>query len=166
MKRSIAVLSGVALSLLSAGCGKESPTVPVVPIPSIAGRYEGYQMWQTQFVRLSDGYNGSWTCPGQVTIVHTQDSRAFTGFATVEAPCRAESFDVTGTVDQGGVVTFTTGAPRAGAGPCPPPPPFSYSGIVTGQQPQTLSARGSVTMACRAEGDYQFTLIVDGYKYN
>jgi len=153
----------VLLTAVLTGCGDDTPTVPTKPIPTIAGRYEGYQLWQTQFVRVSDGYNGSWTCPGQLTIVHAENSTAFTGFAVVEAPCRAESFEVTGTVTSAGAITFTTAAPRAGAGPCPAPPSFAYSGLARGQ---TLSAQGSVTVTCGAEGDYRFTEIVDAYKYN
>ena len=153
--------------LLLAACGDDNkvtgPTAPTEPVPSIAGSYS--TQWLTQFIRPHDGYRGSWTCSGSLTIVQPPGSRAFTGFSVVSAPCPADSFDLKGTVDVGGAISFDTGAPRAGAGPCPAPPVATYSGTL-GKDGRQLSARSTKTLNCpgEGEGEYNFTQIVTAYK--
>ncbi len=153
--------------LLLAACGDSnsvtSPTTPPPPAPNIAGSYS--TQWLTQFIRPHDGYSGSWTCFGNLTIVQSPGSRAFTGFSVVSAPCPAESFDLKGTVDAGGAITFDTGGPRPGAGPCPAPPVATYSGTLS-QDGRQLSARSTKSVNCpgEGEGEYKFTQIVTAYK--
>jgi len=100
--------------LLIAACGDDkvtSPTPPPEPLPNIAGQYS--TQWLTQFIRPHDGYSGSWTCSGSLTIVQSPGASSFTGFGVVTAPCPAVSFDLVGKVQVGGAISFDTGGPRA-----------------------------------------------------
>ena len=120
MKSKAFALSAV---LLLAACGDShvsTPTQPSEPVPNIAGSYS--TQWLTQFIRPHDGYSGSWTCAGNLTIVQSPGASSFTGFGVVNAPCPAVSFDLAGKVQVGGAISFDTGGPKAGAGPCPAPP--------------------------------------------
>jgi hypothetical protein len=154
---------GLASLLALAACGNDSPTTPVdtTPVPDVAGTYNNGAMWLTQFVRPHDGYSGSWTCSGTLTLVQPPGSRAITGFAVVGFPCPALSFELTGTVQPGGAITFNTGGPKPGAGPCPAPPAADYSGTFT-ENNRTLSARSTKTLFCPGEGEgqYNFTQII------
>jgi len=158
---------GIASLLAMAACGNDTPTTPTdtTPVPSVAGTYAGSSMWLTQFVRPHDGYSGSWTCSGTLTLVQPPDSRAITGFAVVGAPCPALSFELQGTVQPGGAITFTTGGPKPGAGPCPAPPVAEYSGTLT-ENGRTLSARSTKSLFCPGEGEgqYNFTQIINAFK--
>ncbi|HEY2945534.1 MAG TPA: hypothetical protein VGN09_24085 [Vicinamibacteria bacterium] len=155
-----------ALLLVLAACGDDkitTPTPPAEPAPNIAGSYS--TQWLTQFIRPHDGYSGSWTCAGSLTIVQSPGANSFTGFGVVNAPCPAVSFDLVGRVDVGGAIRFDTGGPRAGAGPCPPPPVSTYTGTLSKDFRQ-LSARSTKVLNCpgEGEGEYDFTQIVTGYK--
>jgi len=153
--------------LLFAACGDSnsvtSPSAPPEPVPNIAGQYS--TQWLTQFIRPHDGYSGSWTCAGSLTIVQSPGSGSFTGFGVVSAPCPAVSFDLVGKVQVGGAINFDTGGPRAGAGPCPAPPVSTYTGTLS-KDGRQLSARSTKVLNCpgEGEGEYDFTQIVTGYK--
>ena len=152
--------------LLLAACGGDkitTPSQPSEPLPSIAGSYS--TQWLTQFIRPHDGYSGSWTCSGNLTIVQSPGASSFTGFGVVSAPCPAVSFDLVGKVQAGGAITFDTGGPRAGAGPCPAPPVSTYTGTLS-KDGRQMSARSTKTLNCpgEGEGEYQFNQIVTAYK--
>jgi hypothetical protein len=156
-----------ALMMLSA-CGSDSsstptPVEPPVPVPNLTGTYSNSQMWLTQFTRTRDGYNGSWTCSGSLTIAQPQGSATFTGFAVVGSPCPANSFELTGTSEASGAVTFNTRGPKPGAGTCPLPPTSAYTGLFLNRQ---LSARTNVKVQCpgELEGEYTFNYIITAYK--
>jgi hypothetical protein len=164
MSRTIAAtLACAALALLS-GCDSDSPSspsTPPAPVPSVSGTYQSTN-WQVQFNRTSDGYSGSWTCAGTMTLVQEPGSDKFTGFAVVNSPCKAVSFDVAGSVAPGGAITFLTRGPASGAGPCPQPPPSTYSGLF---QNNTISARNQVKVECGGEGEYTFNQIVSARRF-
>jgi len=152
--------------LLLAACGDDkitTPTQPTEPLPGIAGSYS--TQWLTQFVRPHDGYSGSWTCSGNLTIVQSPGASSFTGFGVVSAPCPAVSFDLVGRVQVGGAISFDTGGPKAGAGPCPAPPVSTYTGTLS-KDGRQMSARSTKTLNCpgEGEGEYDFTQIVTAYK--
>ena len=152
--------------LLLAACGDDkitTPTPPIEPPPSIAGSYS--TQWLTQFIRPHDGYSGSWTCSGSLTIVQSPGASSFTGFGVVSAPCPAVSFDLVGKVHVGGAISFDTGGPKAGAGPCPAPPVSTYTGTLS-KDGRQMSARSTKTLNCpgEGEGEYQFNQIVTAYK--
>jgi hypothetical protein len=161
-KAMIALASLLAL----AACGDDgpsTPTEPTEPVPSIAGSYS--TQWLTQFIRPHDGYSGSWTCSGNLTLVQPPGSRAFSGFGVVGAPCPAVSFELSGTVQPGGPISFDTGGPKAGAGPCPAPPVSTYTGTLS-RDARQISARSTKTLNCpgEGEGEYRFTQIVTAYR--
>jgi hypothetical protein len=121
-------------------------------------------MWLTQFNRVYDGYSGSWTCSGSLTLVQAPGTLSFTGFAVVGAPCSALSFDLGGAVRPGGAVYFTTGGPKPEAGPCVSTMPLTtYFGTLT-ENSRTLSLRSTKRLFCQGEGDYEFTQIITAYK--
>jgi hypothetical protein len=154
-----------ALAMLAAcggdgdGDGGTNPTPPA-PTANLAGRWTSFQLWTTQFNRTRDGYNGSYTCPGTMTIVQDPASSNFTGFAVVEAPCVPVSFDLTGSIDRANGVTINMRAPRPGAGTCPQGPETRYTGLFSNSR--SISARGSYTVNCpgELEGEYQFNVIL------
>ena len=166
MSRTIAAsLAFAALTLLS-GCdsddeGPSSPSAPASPVPSVSGTYQGTN-WQIQFNRTNDGYSGSWNCAGSMTLVQEPGSNKFTGFAVVNAPCKAVSFELAGSVTPGGAITFVTRGPASNAGPCPQPPPSAYEGLF---QNNTISARSQVKVACGEEGEYTFNQIVSARRF-
>jgi hypothetical protein len=163
MSRTIAAsLAFAALTLLS-GCDSDDtsgPSTPPAPVPSVAGTYPSTQ-WLVQFNRTHDGYHGSWMCAGSMTLVQEPGSDKFSGFAVVGAPCKAVSFDLTGSVTSGGALTIVTSGPASNAGPCPQPPPSAYSGLYQGNQ---VSARSQVKVQCAEEGEYVFDQILTAYK--
>jgi hypothetical protein len=83
----------------------------------------------------------------------------------VGAPCPAISFDLTGTVQPGGAISFDTGGPKPGGGPCPAPPVSTYTGTLS-KDGRQLSARSTKTVICpgEGEGEYKFSQIVTAYK--
>ena len=111
--------------LMVAACddGNDSrPTAPATPAPAaptVTGTWNTSML--VQFRRNVDGYAGTFTCPGQMTL--TQNGGTFRGFAVINPPCGASSFDVTGTVQANNEVTLNGAGPRPGAGPCPAPTP-------------------------------------------
>jgi hypothetical protein len=156
------VLAILALLAL-AGCSDSSPTAPSEVVPDLAGTW--YGTWLTQFVRSHDGYSGSWTCSGSLTFVQAPGARSFTGFAVVGSPCPAVSFDLEGSVQAGGAITFVTGGPKPGAGTCPAPPNSTYSGTLTNNA-RTLSARSTKSVFCPGDGEgtYDFSQILSASK--
>jgi hypothetical protein len=126
---------------------------PVANVPDVSGRFTSTTMWLTQFRRTHDGYNGSWTCSGQLTITQAAGSRTLGGFAVVGAPCPAESFELTGTVDPSGAMTINMRGPRPGAGTCPLPPVAAYTGLLDNQ---VISIRNQVTLSCPGDGEGQY----------
>ena len=160
-------LMAVAAVVMLAACGDDGGTgaTPVTRAPAfnLSGRWSHYAMWLTQFNRTADGYNGSYTCSGTMTIVQDASSSSFTGFAVVGAPCAPVSFDLSGNVDRAGGVTLNMRGPRPGAGPCPQGPESRYTGLVNGG---SISARGAYTVACGEEGEYQFNVILSATRSN
>ena len=158
MRRS--AMGAVSLLILVA-CGGDSPTAPTVPVPSVAGRYEAWSMWQVQFFRTRDGFTGTFYCPGSLTLAQSGDR--LTGFAVVNEPCPPQSFDLTGsvTVDRG--VSLTTGGPKPPEGQCPAAVGASYSGVVAGSQ---ISLRATADLDCPGpgEGPHRFDYIITAYK--
>ena len=155
LKKSIAV---VALATLAA-CGdgdSDSPTrsTPPATFTSMQGLWTSSQMWLTQFNRTHDNFNGSYTCPGNLTINHDPASSTFSGFAVVAAPCPPLSFDLTGSIDASRGVRITMRGPRPGAGSCPQFPSSTYTGSYVGN---TLSIRASATVLCPGPGDGEHT---------
>lgn len=151
-----------ALSLLIlVACGGDNPSAPTIPVPSVAGRYEAWNMWQVQFFRTRDGFTGSFYCAGSLTLA--QSGGRLTGFAVVSDPCPPLSFELTGsvTVDRG--VSFTTGGPRPPVGQCPSPMGASYNGVAAGTQ---LSLRATADLDCPGpgEGPHRFDYIITAYK--
>ncbi len=147
--------------LILAGCGSDSPTAPSVPIPSVAGRYEAWNMWQVQFFRTRDGFTGSFYCSGSVTLA--QSGAQVTGFAVVGEPCPPSSFDLTGTVTADRSLSLTTSGPRPPEGQCPSPVSASYAGVVAGNQ-VSLHAAANLDCPGPGEGPHRFDYIITAYK--
>jgi hypothetical protein len=170
MKKTIRAVLALGLSLGAFACGDDNGSDDFTPAPTpvginLAGRWSSSTMWLTQYTRTRDAYNGSYTCPGSMTITQGAGDRTFTGFAVVSAPCPANSFDLSGTVDAEGAVTISMGAPRPGAGTCPQPPVSTYSGLVTGNN---MSARAQARVQCpgELEGEYTFNYILSAQHFN
>jgi hypothetical protein len=157
--KALAVLALLGL----AACSDSSPTSPSEVVPDLSGNWSGN--WLTQFVRPHDGYSGSWSCWGSLTLVQAPGARSFTGFAVVGAPCPAVSFDLEGTVQAGGAITFVTGGPKPGAGTCPAPPNATYSGTLSNNN-RSLSARSAKSLFCPGDGEgtYDFDQIISATK--
>jgi hypothetical protein len=149
--------------LLIAACDSSdspaTPPVPEQPGPSITGT------WQTsmlvQFRREVDNYSGTFTCPGQMTL--TQTGGTFRGFAVINPPCGASSFDVSGTVQPNNEVTLNGAGPRPGDGPCPAPASVTYTGLLTGSQ---ISVHAAANVNCPGEGEgmHRFDYVLTGFK--
>ena len=165
LRISIAIAALTAL----AACGGDSepvittPTKTTASYPSLQGLWTGSQMWLTQFNRTRDNYNGSYACPGQLTITHDTSRSSFSGFAVVSQPCPPLSFDLTGTIDAARAVHVTTAGPRPGDGTCPQFPVSTYTGSLVGN---TLSLRAAAAVNCPGalEGQYTFNIILTAYK--
>ena len=150
--------------LMLAACdGNDSspsaPATPVPPAPSITGTWNTSML--VQFIRTVDGYAGTFTCPGQMTL--TQTGGTFRGFAVINPPCGASSFDVTGTVQPNNEVTLNGAGPRPGAGPCPAPTSVTYTGLLTQSQ---ISVHAAATVDCPGEGEgaHRFDYVLTGFK--
>ncbi len=149
-----------ALALALSGCGgdDESPTAPTPPV-DVAGAY--YTSWTLQVLRKSDGFQKSFYCSGQLTLV--QGTTALSGFAVVGSPCAPESYDLSGSIRAGGAIEFTTDGPRPTEGPCPGGKNVRFSGQVTsGDGWRTLSVRGVTTVTCPELGEHEFTYLIQG----
>lgn len=165
MKKMIGLMCSV---LFLGACGAEGPTAVVnnTPVPNMAGTYQNWELWLVQFNRDHDGFSGSFTCPGSLTISQSESAggaAAIRGFAVVSEPCPPRSFDLTGSIASDGAVTFKTGGPKPPTGQCPEAAGAAYSGLfVKG----SLSARSSVRLFCPGpnEGDHTFNYIVTAYK--
>ena len=148
--------------LLLAACDGDSPVTPPVPeapSPSVTGTWSTSML--VQFRREVDGYAGSFSCPGQMTL--TQTGGTFRGFAVINPPCGASSFDVSGTVQPNNEVTLTGAGPRPGAGPCPAPAQVTYTGLLTANQ---ISVHAAANVNCPGEGEgmHRFDYVLTGFK--
>ena len=139
--------------------GPNSPTPSASPAPTITGTWTTSML--VQFRREHDGYAGTFTCPGQMTL--TQTGSAFRGFVVINPPCGASSFDVTGTVQPNAEVTLVGNGPRPGAGQCPAPSNITYTGLLTGTQ---LSVHSAANVNCPGEGEgmHRFDYVLTGFK--
>jgi hypothetical protein len=155
---------GVGLMLAACGGDSGSPTTPSTPPPDVAGSY--WASWTLQVLRKSDGFQTSFNCSGQLTLVQGASAAGtapLTGFAVVGYPCAAESYDLKGSVVAGGGVEFTTNGPRPLEGPCPGGTNVAFSGQITSQDSwRSLSARGVATVQCPEFGEHEFTYIIQG----
>ena len=159
-----------AIAAALAACGGDSGSGPVSPTlinyPSVVGSYNA--TWTTQYNRTVDGYNGSFTCYGSLTLTQEPNSPAIKGFAVVSSNCPPLSFDLTGSVTAGGEISFKTGGPKPAGGPCPAPPVTSYTGsFTTAGSALTISARGLTSVMCpgELEGEYKFTQLISAQRY-
>ncbi len=156
-------LATAAVLLALAACGSDSSTsASAVPsYPSLQGVW--YANWTTQYNRTRDNYNGSYQCPGQLTINHDPRKSTFTGFAVVSQPCPPLSFDLSGTIDSSKGVHITMAGPRPGAGTCPQFPVSGYTGSLVDP---ALSLRANATVNCPGtlEGEYTFSILLSARK--
>jgi hypothetical protein len=157
MKGRGAVLTCLVLAVACGG--SDGPTGPTPP-PDIAGTYSAYQPWTLQVLRTSDNFQKSFTCGGSLTISQgatTGAAAPLSGFVVVGSPCEPVSFELTGTIQSGGVLTFVTDGPRPTEGPCPGGRSVTFSGQVTGRN---LSARGVTRVQCPQFGEHVFTYLL------
>jgi hypothetical protein len=164
LRKKVATTLAVLLPLVACGGDSESPTGATgtpASYTSMAGLWNG--TWLTQYNRTRDNYNGSYQCPGQLTITHDATKASFSGFAVVSAPCPPLSFNLTGSIDANKAVRITMAGPRPGSGTCPQFPASTYTGSLVGN---TLSVRAAATVNCpgELEGDYDFNIILTAYK--
>ena len=163
--RGLALISVLALT----GCGDDDvvPTVPPPPTPppiaNFAGTYANSQLWLVTFVRASDGWQSSYTCPGTMTLsqgAQSGTSAPLTGFAVVNQPCPPTTFQLTGTVNGDGSMTLTTDGPRPLG--CPSKL-ANYSGQFSGRQ---VSARATTSIECSGEtvGTHRFDYVITAFK--
>ena len=141
------------------GGGPTEPAPPTPPAVSVTGTWNTSVL--VQFRRAVDGYAGSFSCPGQMTL--TQTGGTFRGFAVINPPCGATSFDVSGTVQPNNDVTLTGAGPRPGAGPCPAPATLTYTGLLTASQ---ISVHAATNLDCPGEGEgaHHFDYVLTGFK--
>jgi hypothetical protein len=158
MTKPLSVATFAAASLVA--CGGENPVAPTI-LPSVAGRYEAWNMWQVQFQRAHDGYSGTFYCPGSLTLVQSGDR--LTGFAVVGEPCPPSSFELVGSVTPERGIVFTGAGPRPPEGQCPAPSGAAYTGLATDVQ---VSLRATANLDCPGpgEGRHRFDYIVTAYK--
>jgi len=160
-------LTLTAASLAACGYSKSSLVTPtVVNYPAVAGSYNA--TGTTQYNRTRDGYNGSFTCYGSLTLTQEPNSPDIKGFAVVSSNCPPLSFDLLGSVTAGGEISFRTGGPKPAGGPCPAPPVTSYTGsFTTAGSALTISARGLTSVNCpgELEGEYKFTQLISAQRY-
>lgn len=156
------VLCAAAVATALVACHDDGPTAATpVSAPSVAGRYEAWNMWQVQFYRMNDGFTGSFYCSGSLTLV--QSGSRLSGFAVVSDPCPPLSFDLTGAVTADRGVGFTSSGPRPAQGQCPAPREAAYNGVATETQ---ISLRATVNLDCPGpgEGPHRFDYIIAAYK--
>ena len=157
----IAVLLPV---LAIAACGEDSdspsgPTPAASPTPTITGTWTTSML--VQFRREHDGYAGTFTCPGQMTL--TQTGGTFQGFVVINPPCGASSFEVTGTVQPNNDVTMTGAGHDPAPGRGPAPASITYDGLLTATQ---LSVHAAANVNCPGEGEglHRFDYVLTGFK--
>jgi hypothetical protein len=162
-KTARAAVLGLGLALAACG-GDNVVTTPTTPPPDVAGAY--YTNWTLQVLRKSDGFQTSFYCSGQLTLVQASSAGStapLSGFAVVQGPCAPESYDLTGTVTAGGGIEFTTNGPPPLEGPCPGGVGVKFTGQVTSQDGwHSLSARGVTTVQCPQFGEHEFTYLIQG----
>ncbi len=161
MKQLIAVVPLVAILIMGCG-GSATPTAPSTPAPApspdVSGRYSG--TWTLQVLRLSDNFQTSFNCPATMTLTQPPGTNALGGFVVSSAPCEPVSFDLSGTVAPGGIVTLRTNGPRPPEGPCPEGMNVDYTGSIGSTGTRVLSARGATKVTCPEFGDHMFTYIM------
>jgi hypothetical protein len=169
MHRSIRRLAALALAaplgLGAVACGGDENPASSTPPPDVAGTY--YANWTLQVLRTSDGFQTSFYCSGQLTLVQgtTQagGTASLSGFAVVAYPCAPESYDLVGSVAEGGAIAFVTDGPPPPEGPCPGGEDVRFSGQVTEQDGwRSLSVRGVTTVTCPEFGEHDFTYLIQG----
>jgi hypothetical protein len=159
--RRLALASSVLLGLVA--CGGDDGPASATPPPSVAGGY--YVQWTLQVLRKSDGFQTQFQCYGQLTLVQGVASASLSGFAGVDSGCAPESYDLSGTVKDGGVIEFTTNGPRPPEGPCPGGKGVRFTGQVTTTDSYALlNARGVTTVTCPQFGDHEFTYLIRASK--
>jgi hypothetical protein len=160
----------VALLCLAftAGCGDSNSPVTPTPAPApapnqapdVSGRYTASPLWILQVLRTSDNFQTSFNCNGTMTLTQSPGSFTFTGFMVSTTPCEPVSFEVAGTFQAGGAVTFRANGPRPPQGPCPGGRDVEFTGTFTNAN-RLLSARGVTRVQCPEFGEHVFTYIVN-----
>jgi hypothetical protein len=157
MRRS--ATAAAVLLALGAACGKDSPTASTRTLPSLFGVY--HASWAVHFRRHHDGFSGSFTCWGSLSL--GQNQRVLSGFMLVSDGCPAASFPLSGLVWPDGSVSLTTGSPRPNVGQCPSAENVVYSGSgFRGASGATVSARGTAQVFCPGpgEGSHSFAYVL------
>ena len=151
----------IACVMFAFACGGSSSTTvtsPTITFPDVSGRYSG--TWTLQVLRLSDNFQTSFNCPATATVTQTPGSGLLGGFVVSSAPCEPVSFDLTGTVQPGSIVTLRTNGPRPPEGPCPGGTNVDYTGAVSTTGTRVMSLRGATKVTCPEFGDHSFTYIL------
>jgi hypothetical protein len=154
-------LAGLALAALSLGlvaCGTDAPQ----DVPQVAGTYTA--TWTLQVLRRSDGFQTQFSCPGRLTFSEGAAAGGvipISGFAVVTPPCAPESYNLNGTLGDGGTIDFTTGGPPPTQGPCPGGRNVHFSGqLERASGALSLSARGAIEVQCPDFGSHLFTYLL------
>jgi len=162
-RRLAAVALAVPLALGLAACGGDTNPASATPPPSVAGAY--YAQWTLQVLRKSDGFQKQFQCSGRLTLVQGAGSASVSGFAVVESGCTPESYDLTGKIQEGGVIEFTTDGPKPPEGPCPGGKGVRFTGQVTTTDSYSLlSVRGVTTVTCPQYGEHEFSYLISASK--
>ena len=146
------------------GCGDGDskspvPTTPTPTIPDVSGRYTGTSLWTLQVLRTSDNFQTSFNCGGTMTLTQSPGSYAIGGFMASTGPCEPNSFELAGSFQPGGAVTFRANGPRPPQGPCPGGRDIDFSGTFTNGN-RLLSARGVTRVQCPEFGEHVFSYLV------
>ena len=148
-------------------CGSDpAPTTTPTAIapPNLAGTWSpSGAFWTLQVLRLSDNFQKAFTCNGTMTLSQGPSiagTATLSGFVVVSAPCAPISFDLTGSVQSNGAVSFTTGGPPPTEGPCPGGTNVSYTGQFASAR---LSARGVTNVECPEFGTHTFTYLISAF---
>jgi hypothetical protein len=157
----------VTVSLFAYGCGDSKPKTPTaptptptpVPAPDVSGRYTGGPLWVLQVLRTSDNFQTSFNCNGTMTISQSPGNYSVAGFMASSGPCEPVSFELTGSFEPGGAVTFRSDGPRPPQGPCPGGKDIEFRGTFTNSN-RLLSARGVTRVQCPEFGEHVFTYLV------
>jgi hypothetical protein len=149
--------------LACAACGGDGPTAPT--FPQVGGYYQSATMWRVSFVREHDGFSGSFTCWGTLTLnqesepSRNPDRVTVSGFGTVGYPCPVVAVDLAGDLQPDGRIGLIGGGPRPPEGQCPSPVRATYLGVASGP---TLSAKATQRIYCPGpgEGYHQFDYVL------
>lgn len=163
ISRLVVAALAVPLALGLAACGGSDSPVSASPPPNVAGGY--YLQWTLQVLRKSDGFQTQFQCSGRMTLVQGAASTSLSGFAVVDYGCPPESYDLSGTIKEGGAIEFTTNGPKPPEGPCPGGKGVRFTGQVTTTDSYSiLNARGVTTVTCPQFGDHEFTYLISASK--